>query len=216
MRRTALILGAACVALFSTSATAQLAVAAKAGTTGLGGEVSFGLGSRFALRGGVGVIPSKPEFELSDIKYEVDPPTPMFTVGADLYITGGLRVFGGLLIGADKLDITHDYNQTVTFGGQTYTGSGTITGTIETSSTAPFVGLGLGRTIGSGIGLFLDLGAAILGESEVTVDATGPVRNAPDYNTRRQAEEDKIQDQVDKYVKVYPMISIGLRIGLGG
>ena len=217
MRRTALVLGAVCAALLGSTSygSAQLAVGARIGTTGIGGEVSYGIMSRLGLRAGVSVIPIKPSGTFDDVKFEVDPPSPLFTAGADLYLTNAVRVFGGLLIGADELGIDGDYSGSVQFGNQTYTGNGTIKGVVESSSTAPFVGLGFGRTFGSGIGVTFDLGAAILGESTVILqEITGPASQST--QAQRDAKIAEIQDDVDKYAKIYPMISIGLRFGIGG
>ncbi|MEX2281657.1 MAG: hypothetical protein WEE89_04115 [Gemmatimonadota bacterium] len=216
MRPTALILGAACAALMGATSTgsAQLAIGARAGTTGTGGEVSFGIIPRIALRGTGTVIPFKPSGTFDDVEFEVDPPSPLFTIGADLYVTNSIRLFGGLLIGADKLGIDGHYSGSVQFGNQTYTGEGDIIGAVETSSTAPFVGLGFGRTIGSGIGVNFDLGAAILGESTVRlIEITGPA--AQSTQAQRDEKIAEIQDDVDKWAKYYPMISIGIRFGLG-
>jgi hypothetical protein len=220
MRRTALALSlASALCVSAQAAHAQLAIGARAGTTGVGGELTFGLTDKIAVRGTATVIPMKPKFKAGDaansIEYEAELPSPIFTAGADLSLAGPFRLFGGLMIGADKVAAGGDYTQSVTFGDRTYTGSGRVTATVETSSTAPFLGIGFGKTWGTGIGLNLDLGGALLGESTVTLDATGPVRSASDYEAQRQKEQQKIQDKVDKYAKVYPMISLGIRVGLG-
>src|SRR5688500_3067606 len=219
MRRPALLLAAACAATLAAHvpASAQLAIAAKAGTTGVGGEVSFGLGSRLALRGSATIYPIKPKFTISDVEYEAEPPAAIFTGGVDLFLTPGLRVFGGVMSGVDNLlTLNGDYNQSVQFGDRTYTGSGTITANVSSKKLAPYAGIGFGRTIGSGIGLTFDVGGAMLGESTVTLSSTGPINSAPDYEANRQREQDNIQEYVDKYAKIFPMLSIALRIGLGG
>jgi hypothetical protein len=214
-RKTLLTITAAALVVAAQPAAAQFGFAAKAGTTGVGGEVSFGLGSRFALRGSGTVIPANPTFSINNKEFEIDPPSPMFTAGADLYLTGGLRIFGGMLFGADQAGLNTDYNGTVTFGNQQYSGSGRISVNVETSSTAPFAGIGFGRSFGSGVGLMLDLGAAMLGESTATLTATGPITQAPDFEEQRRIEQEKIQEKVDKYAKILPMVSLGLRVGLG-
>lgn len=215
MRRLVLILGATCVALLSTTntASAQLAIGGRAGTTGVGGEISFAIIPRLALRGSATVIPVKPKGTFDDVDFKVDPPSPMFTAGADLYMTENLRLFGGILFGADELGIDGDYSGSVQFGNQTYTGQGQIIGVVESSSTAPFFGLGLGRTFGSRVNFNLDLGAAILGESTVRlIEITGPASQST--QAQRDAKIAEIQDDVDKYAKFYPMISFGISIGV--
>ena len=216
MRRSVLMLGVASVAMLSATnnASAQFAVGGRAGTTGVGGEVTFSVIPRFALRATATVIPVKPKGTFDDVEFEVDPPSPMFTAGADLYLTENLRLFGGVLIGADQLVLDGDYSGSVQFGNQTYSGTGKIVGEVESSSTAPFFGLGLGRTIGSRVNFNLDLGAAILGESTVRlIEITGPA--AQSSQAQRDAKIAEIQDDVDKYAKLYPIISFGISVGVG-
>ena len=195
---------------------AQLGIAAKAGTTGVGGELSLGFGTRMVLRGSATAIPLKPTGTFSEVEYQVDPPTPMFTAGLDFYLIGGMRLFGGVLFGADKLGLDGTYNGSVQFGDQTYQGTGTVNALVERSSTAPYFGIGFGQTVGRGLGVFVDIGGAILGETTVSLNATGPVTQAPDYEANRLKEQQNIQDNIDKYAKVFPMVSLGLRFGLGG
>ena len=217
MRRS-FVLAAFAGALFvcAQPSVAQLGIAAKAGTTGVGGELSFGLSPRLALRGSATTIPMKPTGTFSDVEYQVNPPTPMFTAGVDLYLMNGLRLFGGMLFGADQLALDGTYNGSVQIGDQTYQGSGTLNAIVQRNSTAPYFGIGFGRTVGRGLGVFFDVGGAILGETTVSLSATGPVTMAPDYEANRAKEEQSIQDNIDKYAKVLPMLSLGLRFGLGG
>ncbi len=218
MRRSFVLAAGFVTALFvlAQPGSAQLGIAAKAGTTGVGGELSLGLGSRLALRGSATTIPMKPTGTLSEVEYQVNPPTPLFTAGLDLNLLGNLRLFAGVLFGADKLELDGTYNGSVEIGDQTYSGSGTVTALVERSSTAPFAGIGFGQTVGRGVGVFLDLGAALLGESTVALSATGPATVAADYEANRLKEQQSIQDKVDKYAKFYPMLNLGIRVGLGG
>jgi hypothetical protein len=216
-RKTLFILTAAALVVAAQPAAAQFGFAAKAGTTGIGGEASYGLSSRFALRASATVIPANPTFSVNNKDFEIDPPSPMFTAGADLYLTGGLRLFGGALIGADQAGLSTTYSGTVTFGEgtQPVSGSGRILVNVESSAVAPFAGIGFGRTFGSGVGLMLDLGAAMLGESTASLQADGPITQINGYEEQRRIEEQKIQEKVDKYAKILPMVSLGLRVGLG-
>ena len=217
MRRSFVVAAALASALAALAqpGSAQIGIAAKAGTTGVGGELSLGLGSRLALRGSATTFPMKPTGTFSDVEYQVNPPTPMFTAGVDLYLMHGLRLFGGVLFGADKIGLDGTYNGSVSFGDQTYNGTGTITAEVTTSSTAPYAGIGFGRTVGRGVGFFMDIGAALLGKSTVALSATGPVTQAPDYEQNRLKEQQDIQDNVDKYAKVFPMLNLGFRVGFG-
>lgn len=194
-----------------------VAIGARAGTLGLGGEAAIGLGSRLALRGGVGVIPYKPTLTFSDIDFEVDPPSPLMTIGLDLYLTPGLRLMGGVLLGADQIDVAGETEGSVQIGDRTYTDVASLKGSvISKNTTAPFVGIGFGRHIASGLGLTLDLGVASRGESTVSFEATGAATSRPEFQAelekeRAQAEED-INDR--SYTKLFPILSLGIRFGL--
>jgi hypothetical protein len=224
MRGFALILGVTSVALLASAhpSMAQFAVRAKAGTTGVGGDVSFSVIPRIALRAGATMMPVKPEGTFSDVNYQVELPSPLFTAGADLYLLGGVRLMGGLLFGAQHTDITGIYNGSATIGGQQYSGAelGELVGRVSARRVAPFVGLGFGKSVGPGVGLSLDVGGAFLGTPTLDLNATGTCMNNTQcraaLQTNLSREEAEIQPELEKYAKVFPMISLGLRVGFGG
>lgn len=209
---------AAVLLVLSAAATQgqSIAVGGRAGTLGLGAEAAVGIGQRLGVRAGFGVIPMKPTGTFSDVKYEVEPPSPLMTLGLDFYLTKGLRLFGGVLMGADTTTIIGEYTGTVQIGDQTYTGSqvGTLTGGVEANSLAPYAGIGFGHYFGSGLGLTLDLGAAKL-DPQLTLVAGGPIKNDATFQANLEKERQSTQDDLDKYAKWYPVINLGLHISLG-
>ena len=211
-----------------TALSAQIGVAVKAGSTGVGGDVALGLGESLVLRGGFGYVP----FDLSDISIgdiNADFSLPTFlTAGVDFYPGGGgFRLMGGVLVRSGDYEMSGDVSGSTTIGDQTYTSSGTVTGLITNSKTAPYVGIGFGKHTNSGIGLFIDLGVAFAGDPTVDLSASGPISNEPGFQSELQKEEAKIQADLrgegdGNYVdlpfslKTWPFAQIGLRIGLGG
>jgi hypothetical protein len=187
----------------------------------VGGDISFSVAPRIALRVGGTLMPVKPEGTFSDLDFQVDLPSPLFTAGADLYLLGGVRLLAGIMVGADQTDINGIYNGTVNIGGQPYTASalGELNGQISSRNLAPFLGIGFGKTVGPGVGLSFDIGGAFLGEPRLALSATGPCTTNPQCNTQLQQNLDReaasIQDDLNKYAKIYPMISLGLRVGFG-
>ncbi|MGH7466477.1 MAG: hypothetical protein ACRENP_00675 [Longimicrobiales bacterium] len=224
MRSSALILSITCVALMGSArpGSAQFAVRAKAGTTGIGGDVSFSVIPRIALRVGATMMPVKPEGTFSDVTYQVALPSPLFTAGADLYLLGGVRLIGGLLIGAQHTDITGIYSGSANIGGQQYNGAqlGQLLGRVSAKNVAPYVGLGFGKTVGPGIGLSFDLGGAFLGPPTLDLSATGTCTNDAQCNAVLQPNLDReaadIQTDLERYARIFPMISVGVRFGFGG
>jgi hypothetical protein len=224
MRRVAWVLGLTCVALLGnvSFSHAQLAVRVKAGTTGVGGDVSMSIMPRIALRAGATMMPVKPEGTFSDVSYQVRLPSPLFTAGADLYLLGGVRLMGGVLIGADQTDITGIYNGSVNLGGQQYSGTdlGQLFGVVTSKNLAPFAGVGFGKTVGPGIGLSLDVAGAFMGAPSLALSANGPCMTNPICGPQLQQsldqEEAEMQPDVEKYGKIFPMVSLGIRFGFGG
>lgn len=229
MKRTALALTtAALMTLPATLAAQGIGIAARVGTLGLGGEVALGLSSHLAIRGGMGVTPlSINPSSFWDPGQNVDTklklPKSWYNIGIDLYPTGGsFRIGGGLLFKPDDPTLTGTLNTSgsIDIGGTTYTGAQVteVTGTLHSKTKAPYVLIGFGRHTKSGIGLFLDLGVAFLGDPGVTLEATKgdpTVIQSSAFQQSLRDEEAKIQNKVGTYLKYWPIADIGIKLGLG-
>jgi hypothetical protein len=203
-----------------TPATAQgFALAARGGTMGLGAEAAVGLGSRLAIRGGVGLMPLEPGLTIDDIDYSLRLPETWFNLGADLHLVGGLRVGGGILFKSDDPSATASLGEPVEIGGQEFTPEqvGSLRGTLDSADRVPYVILGFGRQVGSGVGLFLDLGVGFTGEPEVHLEAEGGAFPDPALlRARLDAEEADFQEGIPSYLDYWPILNLGLKVGLGG
>jgi hypothetical protein len=219
MRATAatILLLAALLAL-PPAASAQVGVGIRAGTLGLGADVAFALSPNVQVRGGGAIQPWDPTFTISDIEYTVNLPGTFVNIGIDLFpIGGGFRIGGGLLYKPEDISISGKFADNVDIGGRSYTGSevGTLTGTVSSKATVPYVMIGFGKHASSGIGLFLDLGASFVGEQALTLTATSTVTSNPQFIADLESERLDAEDSLNK-VKIYPMVNLGLRIGVGG
>jgi hypothetical protein len=202
----------------SPAASAQVGVGIRAGTLGLGADVAFALSPNVQVRGGGAIQPWNPTFTISDIEYTVTLPGTFVNIGIDLFpIGGGFRIGGGLLYKPDDISISGKFTDNVDIGGRSYTGSevGTLTGTVSNKTTVPYVMIGFGKHASSGIGLFLDLGAALVGEQALTLTATGTVSSNPQFIADLEGERLDAEDSLNK-LKIYPMVNLGIRIGVGG
>jgi len=219
MRATAAtILRLAALLALPPTASAQVGVGVRVGTLGLGADVAFALSSNVQARGGGAIQPWNPTSTISDIEYTVNLPGTFVNVGIDLFpIGGGFRIGCGLLYEPDDVSISGEFTGNVDIGGRSYTGSevGTLTGTVSSKATAPYAMIGFGKHASSGIGLFLDLGAAFVGKQELTLTATGAVASNPQFIADLEGERLDAEDYLNK-VKIYPMVNLGLRIGVGG
>ncbi len=223
MRKSILILSTALLLTVPAAVSAQgFGIAARAGTLGVGGEVALGLTDAFVIRGGFGVIPVEPTATIDDIEFTLTLPEKWITIGADLYLGSSFRIGAGMLFKPDDPTLVGDItgSTSVEIGDVTYTASDVaqLTGTLDSKDQAPYVLIGFGRHTASGIGLFLDLGAAFIGEPEVGLAATGNsvVVNSAEFQSELRKQETNIEDDLGSYIKVWPILDIGLRIGIGG
>lgn len=228
MRKSLLVLTAAALVALPGALSAQgFGVAARAGTLGIGAEGALGLSDNLVIRGGLGLMP----FELdptsfwdpgNDVDATLTLPETWFNIGADLYLGGGFRIGGGMLFKPDDPTVTGSLTGTasIEIGGQTYTATevAEVVGTLNSKDQAPYVLIGFGKHTSSGIGLFLDLGVAMLGEPEVTLEATSgnpTVINSAEFKSRLASEAQNIEDDAGTYLKFWPILNIGIKFGIG-
>jgi len=192
------------------------AVGARAGTLGLGGEVALGLSDVIAVRGGFGVFPYEYEGEFDGEEYTVKFPSSIWTAGLDIYLGGGgVRLMGGVMGRTGDIEVEAAFSGSREIGGNTYTSSGTLMGTLAQSAIAPFAGIGFGKHTSGGFGFFLDLGAAFTGDPDVDVTVTGPVAALPGIQQDLDQEAANIQEDAGSFLKIWPMVSIGFKLPLG-
>ena len=226
------VLGLAALILVPTGLSAQrLGVAARAGTIGVGVEGSVELADRLVVRGGIGLLPFEVDpaslWDLGEgISATLELPDKWYNIGVDFYLGSSLRLGGGMLFKPDDPTITGTLtgSASIDIGGQTYTVEDVtgITGKFVSNDRAPYALIGFGKHTSSGIGLFLDLGVALLGEPDVQLTATGNsslINSADptsDFQTRLRIEEQSLEDRAGTYLKYWPILNLGLRVGIGG
>jgi hypothetical protein len=200
------------------AASAQLGLGAHIGTTGFGADLAVALGGNVQLRGTAGVMPIEPSWTVSDIDVTADLPSSFVMAGIDLFPWGaGFRLGAGVLFKPDDPVLTGELRGPTRVGDQTYTPLqvGTLTGTVESSEAAPYLLIGFGKHASAGIGLFVDLGAAFVGESTIDLESRGGTLSGnPQFQAELAREEAEWQEQVDE-LEVYPILNIGLRVGIG-
>jgi hypothetical protein len=195
----------------------QIGGAARAGTLGIGGEVSVAVAPRITLRGGVGALPFEYNSTYSDLEYTVSAPATIWNLGIDFHTgVAGLRLSAGVLH-RSQFDLEGHYTGTTQIGGQTYNGTLDVTGAMKNDTeTAPYFAIGFGRTRGRGIGLFLDAGMALLGDGRIrltgTCDGCGTAQQQ--FQNSLDEEAAQAEDDFGEFLKVHPVLQIGLRLGL--
>jgi hypothetical protein len=213
-----------------------IGVATRAGTMGVGAEVSLGFYEKFAIRGGFGKIdwdfmPEIPtsyfglNFGLPGVDPSLAETKVLFpetlNVGADIYLTTNLRITGGILLqtGEMGLEGTVGSTGTVAIGSKSYQASDleTFKGTLsDNKNYIPYASIGLGNHSERGFGLFTEIGAAFHGKRILTLSATGNqnvIANA-DFQTELAKERTNLQEKIDSYLKIWPILSVGFRFSL--
>ena len=218
MRRPILLplLGMTLLAL-PLSAQADILIAGRAGSLGLGIEVAKLITPNIGIRGGAYRFSHTISRSQSDVDFDADLKFKGMTGLVDLYLSprGSFHFTGGIMTTPAEIDATgKPTGGTYTFDGTDYTAAqvGTVTGTGRWPKTMPYAGLGWGTPASKkgGITMLLDLGVGI-GKPTVGLSASAAT---PGSALAQDIEDErlKIQADVDKYLKVYPVISLGLAI----
>lgn len=225
MRKTLFALVTVATLAIPSLAEAQLGLAGRAGTLGLGGEAALSLAPAFVIRGGMGFTPI--EFNVSsfwdlgdDVETKLKIPSS-YNIGADLYMGSSFRIGGGMLFKPDDLEATASVGSsgTIEIDGVPYDASqvSEVRGVLVSKSQAPYVLIGFGKHTSSGVGLFLDLGMAFTGDPTVELTAEGDqsVIDSPEFQGHLAAEQQSLQDDLPTYAKYWPILNLGVRVGVG-
>ena len=216
-RPTALLALALLTAPGLAAQSSDLSIGVRAGTLGLGVEVAKLVTDNLAVRvAGHRFTYSTTRTE-SDITYDAELKLKGFTALVDLFPSrrGAFHLTGGLMTTpAEASGVGQPTGDTYEINGTTYTAAevGTVSATAEWPSTLPYVGLGWGTPAnsGSGVAFVFDLGVGF-GKPTVDLNASSAV---PGSNLAAdvEAEERDLEEEIDKWGKLYPVISLGLVI----
>jgi hypothetical protein len=200
----------------SSGGHADASIGFRFGTLGLGLEVSKLLMGHVGVRVGANYFKYSTTKTQSDVSYNATMKLQAFSALIDLYPgnRGSFHFTGGLMTDPAKVNATGNPTAagTFTLNGNSYTTAqvGTLIGEAKYPSTGPYVGIGFGTPAknGGALKFVFDLGVFI-GKATIRLDATGAASN-PALAADLQAQETKTQNDLQKYAKVYPVISFGL------
>ncbi|MBR9990671.1 MAG: hypothetical protein KFH98_13005 [Gemmatimonadetes bacterium] len=198
-----------------------IGVAARSGSLGFGGEVAVNVTRFLGVRGGIGVMPFSYTGDVEAVNYRVESASPLSNIGVDFYPGFfDVRLGGGLMLLNNPTTFDARYQGVVVINNVEYSDEqvGELTGDLDHGGAAPYLVLGLGRQTNRGLGIFLDVGAAFLEEQRFSYSVTGAMSDpsTPGYDQFHQdlaAEAREIEDRVNKYVKIYPILSAGIKYG---
>ncbi|HEV8598666.1 MAG TPA: hypothetical protein VGQ69_04845 [Gemmatimonadales bacterium] len=202
--------------LAAAAARAQVALAVRASTLGIGAELSFRAARNVSLRLGGNYLEFSRDATIEDIDYHVTPHFENGTAILDVHPFGGaFHLSGGLLLNYNEGELSATLADDIVIGGQTYTPQevGSLRGSVAFNKTAPYLGIGFaGR---SRIALLFDLGVGYTGRPKVDLlgqtTLTGAAKD--EFNARVEQERQEIEAELNRreYLRFHPVVSLGLK-----
>ncbi|MFH0879143.1 MAG: hypothetical protein V2A34_05485 [Lentisphaerota bacterium] len=193
-----------------------IALGAKIGTLGLGGDLTIGLFEVFNIRGGVNYANFSFNGTVRDIKYNYGVDYLSFPILADIHpFRNNFRISAGVLLNQDnKVKLDAAPNKNVTIGDDEYTPAqiGILNGTIKfTRNAAPYVGIGFGNAVkeDTSWSFIFDLGVVFQTYDVELTSRGGTMSDNPAFLLNLAKEEADVQDDFDKF-EIYPVLSFGV------
>jgi hypothetical protein len=221
-RKRRLLLPSLAVAFLTLSAESSpvaaegFALGARAGTPGLGVEMTIGLTPYVNVRGGFNVFGYSKTGDRQNVEYSADLKLRTFTGLLDLHPTqGAFRLTGGFFYNKNRIEGLATSTTTIEINDTVYTASQVkpLTATVRAErNVAPYVGIGFGNAVGSDnrLTFAFDLGVMFQGTPRVELESTGLLAPTASFQADlAQLEADLNADLDKKYLKYYPVFSIG-------
>lgn len=192
----------------------RIAIAARTGTLGLGGDLMVNILSDLNLRLGIGAFSFSHDDDFSDIDYDFDLDLLTYPITLDWHpFEGDFHISGGIVINKTEVSLDSTYSGSVVINDTRYTAAevGVLSGDLTFDDIAPYVGIGWGNAFGKDRrwGFVTDLGVAFIGSPDVKLSTTGTLATTGSFLADLAAEEDDLQNDVDDF-KIYPVFSANL------
>lgn len=216
--RLAAMLALSLGVLLPGSLQAQVGLALRGSTLGIGLEASYRVNRNFGLRAGGNYFEFSRDATIENIDYTATPHFESGTLIADLYPMGGsFHVSGGVLLNRNEGRLDAVLNENIEIGGRTYTPAqvGSLVGTVDFKKTAPYLGLGFA---GRGrIAILFDLGVGFTGTPRVDLIGNTPLTGAEkaEFDARVAQELSEVRADIEDktYLKLHPVLSLGIKVG---
>ena len=185
---------------------------AKAGTLGVGGDLTVGLTRWLGIRVGGNWLSIDPGLKIEEGTFHTDLRWLSYEALLDVHpFGGGFRLTAGAMFDQNEFNLTADLAHPVSINDANY-GLSQLGGRVKYPGLAPYVGLGYGNAAAYDARwhFAFDLGVMFQGDPDVTLNA---VALQPILQSQLQADLDreagKIHDTLKKY-NYYPVLSIGV------
>lgn len=203
------------MALAAVAGSAQAAgIGLKAGTTGLGADVGWGVAPTLGARVGLSAMNVNTHVDTSDVRYDAKAKLRNLNLFLDWSPAGPFRISAGFIPNKNKIDLS---GQPRSATGSTIVPPGSsLTGKVEPEREfAPYLGVGYGNVWTKGVNFYFDLGVMFQGSPEVSMTlncGTASAAQCAAAQSQLAAERQRVQDKVDKY-KYFPVLGVGVTIG---
>lgn len=208
----AAVLSAGFASIASASAIDGVAIELKGGLLGLGGEVNYAINPMFTVGLGLNTFTQSMSQSASDIDYDVDFKLQTIALLGNYHpFEGTFRITAGAMLNNNELSMTANPTVSYDIGGTTYTAGqvGTLKSTVDFNAIAPYLGLGWGKSAGSGFGVTFDMGVLFQGSPNVSMKASGAIASNPTFIANLNAEEASAEDDIKDFT-MFPVMSLGL------
>lgn len=207
-----------CLALLGVLSTStaladdNLWVGVKAGTLGLGAEVTWRPLPWFDLRGGFNTFDYDEDGSQSGINYDATLELQTLYATANFRVPASpFRFTAGLFSNDNELELASVETGSYDIGGTVYTADdvGTLSSRSSFNSVSPYAGIGFDFGLFGQVGLNFDVGVLLQGDPTVTLAADGALANDPTFMASLEEERVQLENEVDK-LKAYPVVSLAL------
>ena len=196
--------------LFPALARADGSIGVRAGTLGIGVELSYPLSQRLGLRINADSYKYTKSFNQSDIEYDGKATLKTGSLLVDWFpFANNFRISAGPMYNGNKVDLTSQPGNVIV-NGTTY--QATIDGQVTFKKYVPYAGIGYGRPIGTGLSLTFDLGVIFQGTPTATLTGTctSPTPGACNtFQSDLAAQQQTANDDLKNF-RYYPVLSLGL------
>lgn len=192
-----------------------VAAGLKIGTLGPGVEAVAYLTPNLNLRGAFNYIGFSFDGQVDEIDYEADFKLSSFEALLDFHpFENGFRITAGAVFNDSEANLTGTTDDaTIDIGDASYpTASvGALVGSAKYDHVSPYIGIGFGNAVADNVDFTFsfDLGVMFQAEPDVSLSATGPIKDDPLFQAELAKEEDDARDFADK-LKIYPVLSFGV------
>lgn len=190
-----------------------LGVGVKAGTLGLGAEITKSFTPSINGRLGFNNYTFSTSGTESDIKYDIDLKWQSTALLLDWHpFEGSFRLTAGYIANGNKIDMDAKPAAEYKVGDVSYdaTDLANLNGTVKFDS-GPYVGFGWGNAgDGKGLGFSLEVGAVYQGSPNVSLRGScTDVVACADFDNQLAQEEKNAEDSMSEY-KWYPQVALGI------